>query len=308
MVALLREFPAVRVTFNLVPSLLVQLEAFAANRARDRVSRPRPEAGRRPHRAGHRLHPPELLSRAAAANDRDLPAVRGAAGAARPHGHAGRGSRGRAALQRRRPARPAGLAEARVARSRSISTATPGSGRWSPRGGVQRRGQVAAAGHRARAAERRDSRVPRRGGAGAGRAVDVAVLPSDPAAAVRHRHLQADPPGFADAAAAVPSPRGRARAVDPRGRVPRAAVRAPAGRAVAVRRLGVGRDGAARREGGLRVDGDRRTDSRADAGLHVFARRDGTGGSARPPVHPVSRSRPGPRRCSACSAITPCRT
>src|SRR3954453_3104495 len=36
MVALLREFPAVRMTFNLVPSLLVQLEAFAANSARDR--------------------------------------------------------------------------------------------------------------------------------------------------------------------------------------------------------------------------------------------------------------------------------
>lgn len=36
MVALLREFPEVRVTFNLVPSLLVQLEAFAAGRARDR--------------------------------------------------------------------------------------------------------------------------------------------------------------------------------------------------------------------------------------------------------------------------------
>jgi alpha-amylase/alpha-mannosidase (GH57 family) len=36
MVALLREFPGVRVTFNLVPSLLVQLEAFAANRAHDR--------------------------------------------------------------------------------------------------------------------------------------------------------------------------------------------------------------------------------------------------------------------------------
>ena len=29
MVALLREFPGRRVTFNLVPSLLVQLEAFA---------------------------------------------------------------------------------------------------------------------------------------------------------------------------------------------------------------------------------------------------------------------------------------
>src|SRR5437660_7577653 len=36
MAALLREFPDVRMTFNLVPSLLVQLEAFAENRARDR--------------------------------------------------------------------------------------------------------------------------------------------------------------------------------------------------------------------------------------------------------------------------------
>ena len=36
MVAFLREFPDVRVTFNLVPSLLVQLEAFAGNRAHDR--------------------------------------------------------------------------------------------------------------------------------------------------------------------------------------------------------------------------------------------------------------------------------
>jgi alpha-amylase/alpha-mannosidase (GH57 family) len=36
MVALLREFPRVKATFNLVPSLLVQLEAFAEGRARDR--------------------------------------------------------------------------------------------------------------------------------------------------------------------------------------------------------------------------------------------------------------------------------
>src|SRR5580704_4940695 len=35
-VALLKEFPDVKVTFNLVPSLLVQLEAFAEGRARDR--------------------------------------------------------------------------------------------------------------------------------------------------------------------------------------------------------------------------------------------------------------------------------
>ena len=36
MVALLREFPTVKATFNLVPSLLVQLESFAHERARDR--------------------------------------------------------------------------------------------------------------------------------------------------------------------------------------------------------------------------------------------------------------------------------
>jgi alpha-amylase/alpha-mannosidase (GH57 family) len=36
MVALLREYPGVRVTFNLVPSLIAQVQAFAADRARDR--------------------------------------------------------------------------------------------------------------------------------------------------------------------------------------------------------------------------------------------------------------------------------
>ena len=36
MVALLREFPRIRVTFNLVPSLVAQVQAFAENRARDR--------------------------------------------------------------------------------------------------------------------------------------------------------------------------------------------------------------------------------------------------------------------------------
>ncbi len=36
MVALTRDFPALKLTFNLVPSLLVQLEAFASGQARDR--------------------------------------------------------------------------------------------------------------------------------------------------------------------------------------------------------------------------------------------------------------------------------
>src|SRR5918992_1921809 len=35
MVALMNEFPQVKLTFNLVPSLLVQLEAFAEDRAHD---------------------------------------------------------------------------------------------------------------------------------------------------------------------------------------------------------------------------------------------------------------------------------
>src|SRR5438093_2156075 len=36
MVAMLEEFPDVHATFNLVPSMLVQLEAFAADQAHDR--------------------------------------------------------------------------------------------------------------------------------------------------------------------------------------------------------------------------------------------------------------------------------
>src|SRR5262245_49244361 len=36
MVSILEEFPGVRVTFNLVPSLLVQVDAFAGDRAHDR--------------------------------------------------------------------------------------------------------------------------------------------------------------------------------------------------------------------------------------------------------------------------------
>src|SRR5262245_8220791 len=37
MAALFREFPRVKATFNLVPSLLVQLEAFAEDRAHDQT-------------------------------------------------------------------------------------------------------------------------------------------------------------------------------------------------------------------------------------------------------------------------------
>ena len=52
MAALLREFPDVRLTFNLVPSLLVQLEAFAEDRARDRHLEVGPQTGRAADRRG----------------------------------------------------------------------------------------------------------------------------------------------------------------------------------------------------------------------------------------------------------------
>lgn len=53
MVAMLEEFPDVRLTFNLVPSLLVQLESFAADRAHDRFL----ELGLRP---AHALLPEDV--------------------------------------------------------------------------------------------------------------------------------------------------------------------------------------------------------------------------------------------------------
>ena len=124
MVALLREFPGVRVTFNLVPSLLVQLEAFAEDRARDRYLelslKPADELDRR----RRRVHRRELLPRAAAADDRRLSRATPSCwrGAARRRRASADGAGGRAALQPRRPARPAGLAQAGVDRSAAIST------------------------------------------------------------------------------------------------------------------------------------------------------------------------------------------
>ena len=83
MVALLREFPRVRVTFNLVPSLVAQVQAFAEDRARDRHLALGPQARRRPRRRTKRawmvangFHAPYD------ADDRPVPALRRAARAA----------------------------------------------------------------------------------------------------------------------------------------------------------------------------------------------------------------------------------
>ncbi len=84
MVALLREFPRLRVTFNLVPSLVAQVQAFAADTARDRhlALGLKPAADLTPEEArwmvANGFHAPVR------ADDRALPALRRAARL--PHG------------------------------------------------------------------------------------------------------------------------------------------------------------------------------------------------------------------------------
>ena len=210
MVALLREFPDVRMTFNLVPSLLVQLEAFAADRARDRFLELEPEAGRRADRRRTSTSSSQNFFHAQRQHMIDIyPRYARAAGAARRHGRRRRGpARGGA-----RASPPTTCATCRSGTSwpgsiRSISTATRGSAALVAKGrGFTEEDKALLRDGRARAAERGDSRVPRRGGARTDRALDVAVLPPDPAAAVRHRRLQADPSRVADAARAVPASR-----------------------------------------------------------------------------------------------------
>ena len=134
MVALLREFPSVRATFNLVPSLLVQLESFARDEARDRHL----EIGLKPadtlseeERAfcveqffhAHRPRMIDPYPRYA-----ELLAQRESNGAGLERAQ----PRADAVLGGRHP-RPAGLAQAGVDRSGLLRARRRGSARWSPR-------------------------------------------------------------------------------------------------------------------------------------------------------------------------------
>ena len=116
-------------TFNLVPSLLVQLEAFAAGPRARPVPRLESQAGRRPRPTTNRLHPRELLPRAAAAHDRRLPALRASCWrCAADAADRGGSPRRRRRFSARRSPRPAGLAQAGVDRS-----VLPRCGRADPR-------------------------------------------------------------------------------------------------------------------------------------------------------------------------------
>ncbi len=124
MVNMLEEFPGVRVTFNLVPSLLVQVQAFAEDRARDRHLeiglKPAAELGARRGDVADR----QRISCAVRADDRAVPALQ------------------RAACRQARAARPSMSTPCAICRSgtswpgwiRTCWRRTRGLSRWSQKG------------------------------------------------------------------------------------------------------------------------------------------------------------------------------
>jgi alpha-amylase/alpha-mannosidase (GH57 family) len=193
MMALLREFPGVRVTFNLVPSLLVQLEAFAADQARDRFLelslKPTVEltgadavflvenffhAQRQRMIEAYPRYAGLLARRGALASPAD------AKNAARRFSR--EDLRDLQVWHKLAWIDPSYLADSRVRATR----------RQGPR--LQRKRQGGAAHRRAGDSEPGDPGVPARRLARPDRAVDLPVLSPDLAAPVRHGHLPPDAP------------------------------------------------------------------------------------------------------------------
>ena len=178
------------------------------------------------------------------------------------------------AVHARRPARPAGLAQARLDRS-----VLPRRRRAGPRAGRKGRGfteedKAVLRDGRARAAEQGHSGIPRR----RRRAARSSSRPrrsttrSCRCCATRDIYLRTHPDSRMPRQP-LRHPEDAAEQLERAVGLPRAAVRPPAGRALAVGRVGVRRDGAAGRRGRLHVDGDRRADPGAHARHHVRARR-----------------------------------
>ena len=307
MVALLREFPGVRVTFNLVPSMLVQLEAFARDEARDRHL----ELGLKPAdaavRRGARLLRREVLPRASPRMIDPFPRYARAAGAAW--------------LERRRPERRAQAAlfstddlrdlqvwHKLAGSIRSTSIATTGAvagrkgprlhrgrqarrcARWSSRSCGASSPSIATPPRAGRSSSRRRRSITRFCRCCATRDVYLRTHPDSRMPRERFRHPE-------DAAEQLHLARG----------VSRATLRPAARRAVAVGRVGLGRDGAAgcRR----RASAGWRPTKRSWRGRSVAASRataTATSSSRRCCIAPYRVGRE--RRSPAASAITRCRT
>ena len=265
-----------KLTFNLVPSLLVQLEAFAEGRARDWHL----ELGLKPAdeltESRARDHPVGVFPRAARADDRSLSALCRAAAEAR---------RGRG-IHRTRIFSTCRCGTSSRGSIRSISTTTRACGGSS---------RSSAASARPTKAELREVELE----------ILRRVIPEYREAAERGQvELSTSPfyhpilpllcdtdiylrthPASARAAPRVPAS-GRCRGAARAGaRMSSAAVRPRAGRAVAVRRVGVGRSGGARRESRLPMDGDRRSHSRTDDRPRVSPRRAWVGSSSPEPLY-----------------------
>ncbi len=227
MVALLREFPSVRVTFNLVPSMLVQLEAFARDEARDRHL----EIGLKPAEAlteeertfavanFFHAHGPRMI--APYPGMPNCSARRDAAG----HQLSARGQSSNFSTDDLRDLQvwhklawmdPMFVAE--DARLQALIAKGRGFSEEDKRDAARRRAGTAAA---------RRARIPGGGRARAGRTVHLAFLPPDSPAALRHGCLPSHTSGLADAARAVSTSGGRGGTVIARGGVSRAAVRQP---------------------------------------------------------------------------------
>ena len=240
MVAMLEEFPGVRVTFNLVPSLVVQVQAFAEDRAQDRHL----EIGLKPAadltRRRGALAGGQRLSRAVRPDDRPVSALRGAArasdGSAEPF--AADDLRDLQVWHKLAWIDPDLLARD----ARLVALVAKGRGFTED----DKRAACAASSSSCCAG---GAGVPRRRAPAARSSCRLAVLPPDPAAAVRHGR----PPACASrraAAARRGSAPGRCAAADRAGdRVSRGDVRQPPGGHVAVGGLGVGRSGRADRRG-----------------------------------------------------------
>jgi Alpha-amylase/alpha-mannosidase len=308
MVALLREFPQVRMTFNLVPSLLVQLEAFAEDRARDRSLELslKPAVDLDEQDVSFVLE--NFFHRPAAAHDRPYPRY--------------------GELLARRGDSFTTIAERRGAAARFSADDLRDLQVWHKLAWIDPfyldrddriRGLVA----KGRGFSEGDKLILRE--------VELEllkkVIPEYRAAAergqieisaspfyhpilpllVRQRHLPSHAPRRPSSAAAV-SPAGRRRrAARSRGGLPRTSVWSAAGRSLAVRGVGVGRHCAARRGRRVSMDGDRRNDSGPHAGVNFS--RDARGFVEQPDqLYVPYLFAPGDRRWPACFGTTCCPT
>ena len=207
MVAILREHPSVKVTFNLVPSLLVQLEAFAREEARDRHL----ELGMKPAEllsadertfcVGEFFHAHRTRMVDPYPRYRELLALR-------DHGSDREGLSARALRFSVEDIRDLQVWHKLVWIDPVYFEQDGRVSRLVTKGRrIYRRGQGHTPGRRTGDHATRDTGVRGGRGARAGGAVHVALLPSNPAAPLRLGRVPADPPALGHAASAVPSSR-----------------------------------------------------------------------------------------------------